>query len=89
MDLRLVRVDADLHDRTRASDPGGVPLADQDGVGLDLDREEQPARVRENVEEVLAQEDLAAAEGQEEDAGVGELVEQALTSRVVISPWSS
>ena len=38
----------------------------------------QLARVLEDLEQILAQEDLAAAEGQEEDPGVGQLIEQVL-----------
>ena len=79
VDFRPMRVDADLHpfDAQRADAPG-LRLLDQDGVGLDLDREHQPARVLEDVEQIRPEEDLAAADGEEEDAGGGELIEQIL-----------
>ena len=56
----------------------GLRLADHDRVGLDLDREHQPARVLEDLEQIRPEENLAAADGEEEDPGVGELVEQIL-----------
>ena len=74
-----VRVDADLHRAdAELADAVGLPLAEEDGVGLELDVEAELARVAEELEEILAQEQLAAAEDQKERARRRELIEHAL-----------
>ena len=59
----------------------GFRLAQQDAVGLDLDVEHQPARVGQQLEQVAPQQQLAAAEDQEQRAGGGELIEDAADLR--------
>ena len=78
MDLGPVRVDADLH-RVDAHLAHAVRLllADHEGVGLDLDAELQGAGAFEDLEEVHAHQDLAAAQGEEEDARLGQLADHA------------
>ena len=82
MNFRAVRVNADL-DRFDAeiAEAGRLALADQDRVGLELHAKHQAAGVFEQVEEILAQKNFAAAKGQDEDAGVGHLIEQVLDFR--------
>ncbi len=77
--LGTVRIDADL-DSVQAQLRQAVRLvfADHDGVGLDLDAEQQRARILQQLEEIAAQEHLAAAEHQKENSGRGELIEQVL-----------
>src|SRR2546426_5488712 len=50
-------------------------LADHEGVGLDLDAELQGAGALEDLKEVHAHQDLAAAQGEEEDARLGQLAD--------------
>ena len=56
-------------------------LPHQDRVGLQLDVELQRAGIRQQLEEVLAQQQLAAAEREEQRAGGGELIEDVLDFR--------
>ena len=58
---------------------------EQDAVRLELDVEAEPPGVGQQVEEVFSQQQLAAAENQEERAGCRELIEHATGLR----PWSS
>src|SRR5208282_2327714 len=46
--------------------------------GLELDAEGKRARILQNLEKILAHENLAAAQSQDENAGVGHLLEQVL-----------
>ena len=55
-----------------------VRLRDQHRVGLDLDVELQRPRIGEQLEEVLAEQQLAAAENQEHRAGRRQLIEHVL-----------
>src|SRR5271170_4761891 len=76
MNLGTVRVDADLHllDAQFANAPG-FRLADHNAIGLDLDVEQQPARMFHDFEEVAAHEHFAAAKSEEEDSSIRELVQ--------------
>src|SRR5207247_346503 len=53
-------------------------FADHDGVRLDLDAEQQRARMLQQLEEIAPQEHLASAEHQKEHSGCGKLIEQVL-----------
>src|SRR5271165_5350154 len=77
-----MRIDADLNgfDPEFADAPGFL-LANQHGVRLQFHAEHQLAGVLEKLEEILAQEDLAPAEGEDEDASLRHLVEQMLDFR--------
>jgi hypothetical protein len=81
-ELRPVRVNADL-DRFDAefAEAGGLVLADEQRIDLELHAKHQTAGVFEKVEEILAEKNLAAAEREDEDAGIGHLVEQVLDLR--------
>ena len=71
-----VRVNADLHGiHSQIAHAIGLFLADHEGIGLDLDAERKFARIFQDAEEVHAHQDLAAAQSQEERAGIGQLVE--------------
>ena len=74
-----MRVDADLDrvDVQLANSPRFF-FVDHHRVGLDLDVEHETPRVFDNLKEVAAHEDLAAAEGEKENAGFGQLIEHAL-----------
>ena len=50
-------------------------LADHHAIGLDLDVEQQAARVFDDLEEVAAHENFSAAKRKEEDSSVRELVQ--------------
>src|SRR5450755_1001111 len=82
MNFRTVRVNADL-DRVNAeiAKSGRLALTDQHGVSLELHAKHQTPRVFEKVEEILAQKNFAAAEGQNKNAGVGHFIEQVLDFR--------
>jgi hypothetical protein len=81
-ELRPVRVNADL-DRFDAefAEAGGPALADEKRIDLELHAKHQTAGVFEKVEEVLTQKNLTPAEREDEDAGLGHLVEQVLDLR--------
>src|SRR5262249_54884068 len=53
-------------------------LADQDAVRLDLHGKQELPRVLQDIEEVRPQKDLAAADREEEDTGLGKLVQHVL-----------
>src|SRR5215469_14140975 len=83
MHLRPVRIDADL-DRlhTNLADPRRLALANHDRVRLELHAElPLEPRVFENLEEVFADKDFATTQRQDENAGVGHLVEQVFDLR--------
>src|SRR5206468_9333699 len=72
-----MRIDADLDSvKPQLRQPVRFFFADHDGVRLDLDAEQQRARMLQQLEEVASQENLAAAEHQKEDSGRGKLIEQ-------------
>jgi hypothetical protein len=81
-ELRPVRVNADL-DRFDAefAEAGGLVLADEQRIDLELHAKHQTAGVFEKVEEVLTQKNLIPAEREDEDAGLGHLAEQVLDLR--------
>src|SRR5262245_40897944 len=79
VDLGPVRVDADLYRAdAEIAEAVRLPLAEKNRVGLQLDVETERARVAEKLEQILAEEQLAAAEDQEERSGGRELIEHAL-----------
>src|SRR5271157_2635683 len=53
-------------------------FVDHDRVGLDLDVEHETPRVFDKVKEVAAHKNLAAAEGEKENACFGQLIEHVL-----------
>src|SRR5215831_12351944 len=79
MHLRTMRVQADLDgvDPERAQ-ALRLFFVDHHRIGLDLDVEKQPPCVLQQLEEVAADEDFTSADRQEEDARLGELVQDAL-----------
>jgi hypothetical protein len=83
-ELRPVRVNADRH-RLDAefAEAGGPALAAEKRIGLELHANHQTAGGFEKVEEVpvLTQKNLTPAEREDEDAGLGHLVEQGLELR--------
>ena len=79
VDLGPVRVDADLHlADAEIADAVRFTLAHENRVGLELDVEPELARIGEQLEEVLAEQQLSAAEDQEQRAFGRELVEHVL-----------
>src|ERR1700720_1772009 len=78
MHFGTVRVDADL-DRINAELANSLRFlfVDHDRIGLDLDIEHETPGILDKLEKGAAHETLAAAEGEEEDSGLGELVEDA------------
>src|SRR5713226_4989796 len=74
-----MRVHADL-DRVYAkiADPQRFLFVDHNRVGLDLDVKHETPRVFDNLKEVAAHEDLAAAESDKENACFGQLIEHVL-----------
>src|SRR5450759_4014835 len=74
-----MRVDADLYGvHAQFADSPRLLFVDHNRVGLDLDVEPETPRVFDNLYEVAAQEDLAAAESQKENACLGQLIERVL-----------
>src|SRR5262245_14865966 len=78
MDFRSMRVDADLNRfHPNVPDSRRLALANHDGVGLELHAElPLDPRILKNLEEVLADKDLATAQCQYEYASICHLVEQ-------------
>ena len=74
-----MRVDADL-DRVyvQGADSPCFLFVDHDRVGLDLDVEHETPGVFDNLKEVAAQEDFAAAESEKKNACLGQLIEHVL-----------
>src|ERR1035441_10932000 len=74
-----MRVDADLN-RVYAqfADSPRFLFVDHHRVGLDLNGEHEPPGVFDKLKEVAAQEDLAAAESEKENACLGQLIEHVL-----------
>ena len=68
IDADLNRIDAQLAKSLR------FLLVDHDRVGLDLDVEHEAPRVFDNLKEVAAHKNLAAAERDKENAGFGQLI---------------
>src|SRR5580693_913183 len=60
----------------KRADAFGVALANQNGVGFELDAEGQTPGVFEDFEEILAQHDLATAQGENENARGSKFVEE-------------
>src|SRR5579871_1738792 len=80
MHFRPMRVNADL-DRLNPdfSEPCSLPLANHDRVRLELyTKLLLQAGILEDLEEVFSQKDFAAAEGQNEDSGVCQFIQQML-----------
>src|SRR3984893_4463573 len=74
-----MRVNADLN-RVYAqfADSPSFLFVDHHRVGFDLDVEHETPRVFDNLKEIAAQKHLAAAEGDKENAGLGQLIEHVL-----------
>ena len=71
-----MRVDADLDGvHVQFADSPRFPFVDHDRVGLDLDVEQETPGVLDQFKEVAAHKDLAAAEGEKENARLGQLIE--------------
>src|ERR1700680_1226722 len=71
-------VDADLNRiHSQFANQRGLLFLDQDRVGLELYVESQVARAPDDREQVLAQQRLAAADGQKEDSSGSHLRHQA------------
>src|SRR5579862_8067068 len=74
-----MRINADLYRfHAEGTDTVCLLLANQNSVGLQLDAESTHARVLQNLEEISAHQNLAAADGEIENSGVGHLVEKVL-----------
>src|ERR1039458_9970693 len=74
-----MRVDADLDGvHVQFADSLRFPFVDHDRVGLDLDVEHETPGVLHQFKEVAAHKDLAAAEGEKENARLGQLIEHIL-----------
>lgn len=81
-ELRPARVNADRHRFVAEfAEAGGPALAAEKRIGLELHANHQTAGGFEKVEEVLPQKNLTPAEREDEDAGLGHLVEQGLDLR--------
>src|SRR5437879_7660696 len=79
MHFRPVRIDTDLNRlHSELAEPSRLRLADQHGIGLELDAKSEGSRVFQDFKKILAQENLAAAESENENAGLGHLLEQVL-----------
>ena len=77
------RAPAHLHRaHTEIADAVGLPLAQENRVGLQLDVEPELARVAQELEEILAEGQLAAAEDQKARSRGRQLIQHALTSAV-------
>src|SRR5678815_5864038 len=77
-----MRVNADLDALdSELTEAARFRLANHGGVGLHLDVKEQTARVFDQFKKVAAEEHFAAAERQEKDASVRELIEDGLDLR--------
>src|ERR1700758_4398508 len=77
MNFFAMRVDADLNlfDIQFPQTPG-LFFTNQDGIGLELYVESQRTRVFDDLEAVAAYQWLATADGEKENAGVGQLIEK-------------
>ena len=79
VNLRPVRVDADLHTgQPRLRQTVRFRLPDHERVGLYLHAEHPGPRMRQDVEKIHPHQHFAAADGEEEDPGLGHLVEHVL-----------
>src|SRR5215831_2312329 len=83
MDFRPMRVNADLNRfHTNVPDPRRLALANHDRVGLELHAElPLNPRVFENLEEILAEKNLAPTQAKNEDACICHLIQQMLDLR--------
>jgi len=78
-ELRPARANADRHRFVAEfAEAGGPALAAEKRIGLELHANHQTAGGFEKVEEVLPQKNLTPAEREEEDDGLGHLLEQML-----------
>ena len=82
MHFRPMRIDADLNRfHSEIAETRRLRFTNQHRIGLEFDAEGKGTRALENFEEILAKKNLAAAKGEDKDAGFGHLFEQVLDFR--------